>query len=136
MRKCWNYKFSTKGGFISFCHSRAGGKPGGSSGNVIIYMKEGRQYYVYILANKRNGTLYIGVTNNLFNRSFQHKLKQDPKSFTAKYKIGKLIYFEEYQYIQDAILREKQLKKWNRRWKIRLIEKDNPTWRDLFIDMP
>jgi putative endonuclease len=92
-------------------------------------------YYVYILANKRNGTLYIGVTNNVFNRNFQHKLRQDPKSFTAKYKVDKLIYFEEYQYIQDAILKEKQLKKWNRQWKIRLIEKDNPTWRDLFLDM-
>ncbi len=98
-------------------------------------MQEARLYNVYILANKRNGTLYIGVTNDLLNRSFQHKLKQDPKSFTAKYKIDKLIYFEEYQYIQDAILREKQLKKWNRQWKIRLIENENPTWRDLFLDM-
>jgi len=92
-------------------------------------------FYVYILASKRNGTLYIGVTKDLLNRSFQHKLKQDPESFTAKYKINKLIYFEEYQYIQDAILREKQLKKWNRQWKIKLIEKDNPAWRDLFLDM-
>jgi len=92
-------------------------------------------FYVYILASKRNGTLYIGVTNDLLNRSFQHKLKQDPKNFTAKYKIDKLIYFEEYQYIQDAILREKQLKKWDRQWKIKLIEKNNQTWRDLFLDM-
>ena len=71
----------------------------------------------------------------MFNRSFQHKLKQDPNSFTAKYKIDKLVYYEEYQYVQDAILREKQLKKWNRQWKVRLIEKENPTWRDLFLDM-
>ncbi len=92
-------------------------------------------YYVYILANKRNGTIYIGVTNNLFNRSFQHKLKENLDSFTAKYKIDKLVYFEEYQYIQDAIVREKQLKKWNRQWKIELIEKENPTWRDLLHDM-
>ncbi|MFH1838191.1 MAG: GIY-YIG nuclease family protein [Candidatus Kuenenbacteria bacterium] len=98
----------------------------------VIYNKN---YYVYILANKRNGTLYIGVTNNLLNRTFLHKLKQNPKSFTAKYKIDKLVYFEEYQYIQDAILREKQMKKWNRQWKIELIEKDNPIWRDLFFDM-
>ncbi|MEK7203011.1 MAG: GIY-YIG nuclease family protein, partial [Patescibacteria group bacterium] len=89
-------------------------------------------YYVCILTNKRNGTLYIGVTNDLLNRSFQHKLKQNPNSFTAKYKINKLVYFEEYQYIQDAILKEKQLKKWNRDWKIKLIEKENPTWTDLF----
>ena len=92
-------------------------------------------YYVYILSSKRNGTLYIGVTNDLFNRSFQHQLKQNPDSFTAKYNVNKLVYFEEYQYIQDAILRETQLKKWNRQWKIRLIEEKNPTWRDLFLDM-
>ena len=97
--------------------------------------KKAHIYYVYTLANKRNGTLYIGVTNNLFNRSFQHKLKQCPNSFTAKYKVDKLVHFEEYQYIQDAILREKQLKKWNRQWKIRLIEENNPTWRDLFFEM-
>ncbi len=98
-------------------------------------MKEEKQYYVYIMASKRNGTLYIGITKDLLNRSFQHKLKQDPKSFTAKYKINRLIYFEEYQYVQDAILREKQLKKWNRQWKIKLIEKENPTWRDLFLNI-
>jgi putative endonuclease len=74
-------------------------------------------FYVYTLANKRNGALYIGVTNELFNRSFQHKLRQNPHSFTARHKIDKLAYFEECQYIQDAILREKQLKKWNRQWK-------------------
>ena len=61
-------------------------------------MEERKQYYVYMLASKRNGTLYIGVTNNLFNRSFQHKLKQDLKSFTAKYGVDKLVYYEEYQY--------------------------------------
>ncbi|MBU1991527.1 GIY-YIG nuclease family protein, partial [Patescibacteria group bacterium] len=59
-------------------------------------------YYTYILTNKRNCTLYIGVTNDLLNRSFQHKLKQNSNSFTAKYNIDKLVYFEEYQYIQDA----------------------------------
>jgi len=98
-------------------------------------MRKERIYYIYILANKRNGTIYIGVTNNLFNRSFQHKLKENPSSFTAKHKIDKLVYFETYQYIQDAIVREKQLKKWNRQWKIELIEKENPTWRDLLRDM-
>ena len=97
-------------------------------------MKKEKYYYTYILASKRNGTLYIGVTNNLFSRSFQHKLKQDSNSFTAKYNISKLVYYEEHQYIQDAILREKQLKKWNRQWKINLIEKENSTWRDLSKD--
>ena len=92
-------------------------------------------FYVYVLASKRNGTLYIGVTKDLLNRSFQHKVKQNPKSFTAKYKTDRLVYFEEYQYIQDAILRETQFKKWNREWRIKLIEKENPTWRDLFHDM-
>lgn len=98
-------------------------------------MRREQLYYTYILASKRNGTLYIGVTNDLFNRSFQHKIKEDPNGFTAKYKVDKLVYFEEYQYIQDAILREKQLKKWNRKWKIRLIEEHNKIWRDMFHDM-
>jgi putative endonuclease len=90
---------------------------------------------VYILANKRNGTLYIGVTNSLFSRMFCHKLKENPQSFTARYNINKLVYYEIYQYIQDAIVREKQLKNWHRQWEINLIEKENPTWRDLFKDM-
>ena len=98
-------------------------------------MKDGRQYYVYVLASRRNGTLYIGVTNNLFNRGFQHRIKYNKDSFTAKYNVNKLVYYESYQYISDAIVREKQLKKWNREWKMRLIEKNNSTWRDLFDDM-
>ncbi|MCU0679496.1 MAG: GIY-YIG nuclease family protein [Planctomycetes bacterium] len=98
-------------------------------------MKKEHRYYVYILANKRNGTLYIGVTHSLFARTFQHKLKENPDCFTARYGIDKLVYFEIYQYIQDAIKREKQMKKWNRTWKIRLIEKNNPIWRDLFEEM-
>ena len=99
-----------------------------------MYKKEHR-YYLYILASGYNGTLYIGVTNNLLNRSFQHKLKEKKNSFTAKYNINRLVYCEIYQFIQDAILREKQMKKWKRQWKINLIEKENPTWRDLFNDM-
>ena len=98
-------------------------------------MNEEKSYYIYILANKRNGTLYIGVTNNLFRRSFQHKLKENKNSFTAKYNINILVYYEIYQYVQDAIIREKQMKKWNRKWKIKLIEKNNPTWNDLFNEM-
>jgi putative endonuclease len=97
--------------------------------------KKEHRYYVYILASKRNGTLYIGVTNSLFSRTFCHKLKENSRSFTARYNINKLVYFETYAYIQDAIAREKQLKNWHRQWKINLIEKDNPSWRDLFNDM-
>ena len=89
--------------------------------------KKGKEhrYFVYILASKKNGTLYIGVTNSLFSRSFQHKLKINPNSFSAKYNIIRLVYYEVYRYIGDAIKREKQLKKWKREWKIELIEKDN-----------
>lgn len=98
-------------------------------------MKLEHVYYVYILTNKRNGTLYIGVTNGLFIRSFQHKLKINKNSFTAKYGIDKLVYYETYKSIIDAITREKQLKRWRRKWKIELIEKENYVWRDLFHDM-
>jgi putative endonuclease len=91
-------------------------------------------FYVYILASQRNGTLYIGMTNNILNRNIQHKIKEDPKSFTAKYNVNKLVYYETYQYVNDAIAREKELKRYKRQWKIELIEKDNPAWRDLFVD--
>lgn len=90
-------------------------------------MEQEHLYAVYILTNKRNGTLYIGVTNNLFSRGFQHKLKENKNSFTAKYNVNKLVYYETYKYIGDPIAREKQLKHWRRQWKIELIEKDNPT---------
>jgi len=94
-----------------------------------------KKYYVYILTNKRNGTLYIGVTNNLFSRVFQNKLGENNKSFTAIYGLNKLVYYEEYQFITDAISREKQFKKWNRSWKLKLIEKENPRWVDFFREM-
>ncbi len=99
-----------------------------------INMKREHKFYVYILASKRNGTLYIGMTNNVLNRNYQHKIKQNKNSFTAKYNINKLVYYEFYQYVNDAITREKELKRYKRKWKIELIEKDNPTWRDLFDD--
>ncbi len=97
-------------------------------------MKQEKYYYVYILASKRNGTLYIGVSRNVLNRNFQHKNKIDKNSFTAKYNIDKLVYYETFTDIIAAISREKKLKKWKRQWKIDLIEKDNPTWRDLIND--
>ena len=91
------------------------------------------QYYLYILTNKINGTLYIGVTNDLERRMFEHKNKL-VRGFTAKYGLNKLIYFETYQYVNDAITREKNMKKWKRQWKIDLIEKENPNWKDLSKD--
>ena len=91
------------------------------------------QYYVYILSNKKNGTLYIGVTNNLERRMFQHKNKL-VEGFSKKYDLTKLMYFEIFQYIEKAIEREKRLKKWKRQWKINLIEEKNPNWNDLASD--
>ncbi|MCK5028277.1 MAG: GIY-YIG nuclease family protein [Bacteroidales bacterium] len=87
-------------------------------------------FYVYVITNKINSVLYIGVTNNLERRIFEHKNKSVP-GFTQKYNIDKLIHFEHYDNINDAIRREKQLKKWNRKWKEELINKVNPEWDDL-----
>ena len=88
-------------------------------------------YYTYILASKRNGTLYIGVTNNLARRVYEHKNKLI-EGFTSKYNVNKLVYFEMYNDIRNAIGREKNMKKWKREWKIELIEKENPNWDDLY----
>ena len=87
-------------------------------------------YYVYILANKRNGTLYTGVTNNLEARMYQHKNGIGSK-FTSKYSVDMLMYYEETDDMGEAIHREKQLKKWKRAWKMSLIEESNPSWKDL-----
>jgi putative endonuclease len=87
-------------------------------------------YYVYILASRRHGTLYIGVTNNLPLRIQQHKLGRGSE-FVRKYGLNRLVYVETYETAIEAIRREKQLKKWNRDWKVQLIEKDNLEWRDL-----
>ena len=81
----------------------------------------------------KNGTLYIDVTNDLERRMIEHKNKL-VEGFTSKYSLTKLMYFESFQYVNDAIKREKQLKNWNRQWKIDLIEKDNLNWIDLSID--
>ena len=90
-----------------------------------------KRYFVYILASKRNGTLYIGVTSDLIRRVYEHRNKLFP-GFTAKYNVGMLVYFEEFSDIESAIYREKQLKKWNRKWKLDLIEEWNPGWKDLY----
>ena len=89
------------------------------------------QYYVYILASRKHGTLYIGVTSDLIRRVYEHKIKIVP-GFTTKYGVDKLIYFEIFDDPTSAITREKQLKKWRRDWKIALIEDKNPGWVDLF----
>jgi putative endonuclease len=90
-----------------------------------------RNYFTYILASKRNGTLYIGITNNLLKRVQEHKNKE-ASVFTKKYKIDKLVYYEECNDVNAAIMREKQLKKWKRQWKLRIIEEFNPDWEDLY----
>ena len=87
--------------------------------------------YVYILANDVGGTLYVGVTSNLLGRIFQHKLSS-VEGFTKRYKVDRLVYYEAHATIDAAILRERQLKKWNRQWKVRLIEQGNPDWIDLY----
>ncbi len=91
------------------------------------------QYYIYILASKRNGTLYVGVTNNLERRLYEHK-NNLIQGFTSKYKVHSLVYYEQTNDIYSAIKREKQLKGWNRKWKLDLVEKINPEWHDLSVD--
>jgi putative endonuclease len=88
-------------------------------------------YYVYILASKKHGTLYIGVTSDLVRRVYEHKTKAAP-GFTAKYGVDKLVLFEMYDDAVSAIAREKEIKKWRRDWKTRLIEEQNPSWDDLY----
>ena len=87
--------------------------------------------YVYILSSGRNGTLYIGVTNNLISRILQHKSRL-VQGFTSQYSVDQLVYYEKHDDIIIAIQREKRLKSWLRKWKVRLIEKNNPYWQDLF----
>jgi len=89
---------------------------------------------VYLLASKRNGTLYIGVTSNLTARIWQHKNDQT-EGFTKKYQVHHLVYFEIHEEMVSAIQREKQLKKWRRQWKVELIEKGNPEWKALYNEI-
>lgn len=93
-----------------------------------------KEYFVYILASKKYGTLYIGVSNDLLRRVYEHRNNLIP-GFTQKYNVHKLVYIEQYNDINEAILREKQIKKWNRDWKINLIEKENPQWVDLYLEL-
>ena len=86
---------------------------------------------VYIMTNKPNGTLYVGVTSELIGRVWQHK-EHVADGFTKKYDLTKLVYFEQHQTMESAILREKQLKQWNREWKVKLIQQQNTEWLDLY----
>ncbi|MGJ8592033.1 MAG: GIY-YIG nuclease family protein [Aquaticitalea sp.] len=90
---------------------------------------------VYIITNRPKGVLYIGETKDLKKRIYQHKNKVHPTTFSARYNLDKLIYFELHETKEEAMMREKQLKKWNRDWKIELIEKMNPDWKDLYNNL-
>jgi len=90
-----------------------------------------KEFYTYILASKRNGTLYVGVTSNIVKRIWEHK-EGVVDGFTKKYKIKYLVYYEQHTNIESAIHREKRLKEWKRQWKLNLIEKFNPNWNDLY----
>jgi putative endonuclease len=93
-----------------------------------------KQAFVYILANKRNGTIYTGVTSDLSRRIYEHKAKEHAKSFTAKYSLDKLVWYLAGDDIMAAIELEKKIKNRNRAWKVKLIEKNNPEWRDLSLE--
>ncbi len=93
-----------------------------------------KRYFVYIVTDKPYGTLYTGITGYLPRRAHQHR-EGSIEGFTKKSGLHILVYYEEHPTARDAIRREKQIKKWNRRWKIELIEKFNPTWRDLYLEL-
>jgi putative endonuclease len=104
--------------------------PGSGCAGPGMTMRPNVPYYVYLMASRRNGTLYLGVTNDLVRRVYQHRNKLLP-GFTARYGVDKLVWYEIYDDPTNAITREKDIKKWRRAWKIRLIEEMNPDWRDL-----
>ena len=93
------------------------------------------KHHIYIITNKKDGVLYIGETKDLKKRIYQHKNKVHPTTFSARFNLEKLMYSEEFETEAEAKLSEKQMKKWKRDWKIELIEKDNPDWRDLYKDL-
>ena|SRR5699024_2080954 len=96
---------------------------------------DSERHFLYIITNKNNTVLYIGITNNLKRRMSQHRRKVHPKTFSARYNLCKLIYFESFSSKKEALKRERQMKKWNRAWKIELIEKENPEWKDLIKEI-
>ena len=91
-------------------------------------------FYVYILASRRNGTLYVGMTADLVRRVWEHRIGAVP-GFTRKYGVKMLVWYEQHETREMAFQRERQLKKWNRAWKLQLIERFNPTWKDLAVDL-
>ncbi len=91
-------------------------------------------YYVYIMASQRNGTLYVGITNDLIRRAYEHK-EGLVEGFTSRYDVKNLVFFEEHAEPRSAIQREKNIKHWSRAWKLALIERGNPDWRDLFDEI-
>ena len=93
-----------------------------------------KQPALYILTSKRNGTLYVGVTSNLVRRIWQHRNNQ-AEGFSQRYNVHQLVHFELHQCMEQAITRGKQIKKWNRKWKLRLVQKDNPEWIDLWEEI-
>jgi putative endonuclease len=97
-------------------------------------MPRARVPALYILASRRNGTLYVGVTSNLVARTWQHRHHAN-EGFTTKYRVHRLVYFELHGSMSGAIQREKRIKRWTRAWKVALIEKDNPQWRDLWSEI-
>lgn len=92
------------------------------------------EFYVYILSSKQNGTLYTGVTSDLVKRIYEHK-NNLADGFTKKYNIHQLVWYEIHETAETAITREKQIKKWQRKWKLELIERNNPQWKDLYEDI-
>jgi putative endonuclease len=97
-------------------------------------MRDDFQPTVYLMASRKYGTLYTGVTSNLMQRLYQHREKAF-KGFTAENAVQMLVWFEQHGTMETAIIREKRIKKWNRQWRINLIETDNPDWRDLAVDL-
>jgi len=115
------------------CDCPDGGNPQ-APGQTFQDIRSERTYFVYLLASARNGTLYCGVTNNIARRIAEHK-SRSASSFTARYHVIYLVWYETYADINEAIAREKQIKHWNRAWKLALIEKMNPSWKDLSADL-
>jgi putative endonuclease len=109
------------------CHSRVSGNPE----RQAQCMQASERYAVYIMASRRNGTLYVGVTNNIALRADQHRIGAGGE-FTRKYGVTRLVWYEFHSDINEAIIREKRIKKWERRWKLELIESSNPDWADLY----
>lgn len=102
--------------------------------SLVLYFRTMRTLFVYIMSNKKNGTLYTGVTNDLLRRVYEHKHKIN-EGFSSSYDLNKLVYFEEVEGSEAAIWREKNIKAWKRGWKKKLIEDMNPNWRDLYFDI-